>query len=204
MKKSLSLILIALLFFISIGGSLQAERDIDPPSYEPNEEKDHLFIGLDITGLSADGKKDWIYYKFPDFVYLDPNKINSNVSISSTEKLIDTNGDKIRETIVVGINSNKSGNVTARVILDTAAKFEGYRDFNINSTVQDSKYGNVTTSGKLLFGGNAGYYKHQEEDPHKHENNFADAVVKCPEGYICPEIPNPLHQLSNLMDKIIS
>lgn len=193
MRRYLLLITTCFILFSFSTTALTAERDIDPPGYQPNEDLDHLFVGLEIKGLSADGETDWIYYRFPDFVYLDPRSVESNLSISSEEKLVDQNDDGVKETLVLGVNSNSSGDVTGDIVLDTAARIEAYRDFKINSTIQDSKYGNVTTVGDFVFEANGEYYRHP--DNHTHSNNFSDAIVRHQDRPDWSEIPVVVRKL---------
>lgn len=198
-KKIVVLNLVILIFFACLAASLTSEKDIDPPSYEPYEEMNHLHIGINIRELSADNETDWLYYRFPDSIILDPNSVETNLTVSSEEELKDFDRDGIRETVLVGVNSDRGGNVSTRVVLDTAANFTGFGDKNIVTEVQDSRYGNASTEVVILFGGNPSYYRHIQEEKHNHSHDFSDAFVKCPRGHLCPEIPNPVYHLKKLI-----
>jgi hypothetical protein len=121
----------------------------EPAQASPGDDISNQMFNVMINGLSADGDTDYVYFEFPNEFegQLSPNTVDSNVSVSSSNSLVDYDKDSVHETVEVGLSQDGNNSVTAEVTLDTGVTYpDQFEDFEVNVAVEDSSNGEDSTS----------------------------------------------------------
>lgn len=149
-------ILIITLASIAILGLASAQSTVNiegnfvvPDQVTQGESLSNQKFNVMISGMSADGNTDYLYFEFPNRFKsnFSLNNVASNISISSSKTVVDYDGDGVQETVQIGMSRDGEGNVTGNVTLDTGFTYpEDFESMEVQAHIQDSKYGNDTAS----------------------------------------------------------
>lgn len=141
---TLSALLVSLIA-LSSAQSVELESGfVAPAEVAPGEDISGQQFNVVVHDLSADGNTDYLFFEFPEQFAdrLSPNNVDSNVSISSSKKLVDYDGDDVKETVQVGLSEDGEGSVTANVTLDTEVNYpQQFENFRVEVHVEDSSNG---------------------------------------------------------------
>jgi thiol:disulfide interchange protein len=147
---TLSLAAIAIFGLATAQSTVNVEGQYaEPAQASPGDDISNQMFSVMIDGLSADGDTDYVYFEFPNEFegQLSPNTVDSNVSVSSSNSLVDYDNDSVQETVEVGLSQDGNNSVTAEVILDAGVTYpDQFEDFEVNVAVEDSSNGEDSTS----------------------------------------------------------
>ncbi|MFQ3274890.1 MAG: hypothetical protein ACI9LV_000427 [Candidatus Nanohaloarchaea archaeon] len=147
---TISLATIAIFGLATAQSTVSVEGQYAEPSQaSPGDDISNQMFSVMIEGLSADGDTDYVYFEFPNKFEgrLSPNTVDSNVSVSSSNSLVDYDNDSVQETVEVGLSRDGNNSVTTEVTLDTGVTYpDQFEDFNVNVYVEDSSHGEDSTS----------------------------------------------------------
>ena len=121
----------------------------EPAQASPGDDISNQMFSVMINDLSADGDTDYVYFEFPNEFggQLSPNTVDSNVSVSSSNSLVDYDNDSVQETVEADLSRDGNNSVTAEVTLDTGVTYpDRFEDFNVNVYVEDSSNGEDSAS----------------------------------------------------------
>jgi hypothetical protein len=149
--KILAVSLVAVsLFGAASAQTVDAEAGyVNPEEVEPNTTVSNQEFNVVVDNLSADGDTDEAYFEFPHFLNesLSPNDVQSNISISSSKTLVDSDNDGVKESVKVGLSRDGEGSVTGNMTLDIGITYpEQFDSFPVEVTINDSSNGESTTT----------------------------------------------------------
>lgn len=150
---------------------------VNPEEVEPNTTVSNQEFNIVVENLSADGDTDEAYFEFPHFLNesLSPNSVDSNISISSSKTLVDSDNDGVKESVKVGLSRDGEGAVTGNITLDIGITYpEEFDSFPVEVTVNDSKNGESTTTLNVA---NAEDSSSDEETADDTEDNQTEDTV---------------------------
>ena len=156
--KTAKLLTVSVLFVAMIGlGSAQSvdveQGFVQPESVSPGQDVSNQLFNVKINALSADGDTDYVYFQFPDEFAgsLSPNTVDSNISVSSSNSVVDYDEDGNPETVEVGISEDGNSSVYANVTLDTGVSYpQNFSDFEVEVAVEDSANGEDSTTLQVV------------------------------------------------------
>ena len=138
MKRKLLTVSIAfLLASISASAVTLESSGVDPGGVNAGTTVDNQLVNLEVSNLSADGDTDRFYFEFPDYVNLSPNTVNSNLAVSSSQEVVDRDGDGESSTVTFAVSPSGDENVDANVTLDTGIDYTR-EDAVVDISVVDS------------------------------------------------------------------
>jgi len=179
-NKILTVSLIAVsLFGAASAQSVDVEPGyVNPQEVEPNTTVSNQEFNTVVNNLSADGDTDEIYFEFPHFLNesLSPNNVDSNISISSSKTMVDSDNDGTVESVKVGISRDGEGSVTGNITLDIGITYPAEFDsFPVEATVNDSSNGDSTTTLNVNNAGTTQEETSDSEESDSTENSTEDS-----------------------------
>jgi len=185
MNKQLKIPAVILASIVLLGmASAQAVNiepgNVDPETVTPDTDVSDQEFTVMVNNLSTDDETDYIYFEFPDFLEdsVEPNEVDTNVTISEEVELTDYDEDEIDETVMVGLNpeseddvtgdENMSNTTSANVTLEADVDYsDTFENFNVTVHAVDSQNGENST--------NLSVYNEELNDSETNQSN--DSVV---------------------------
>lgn len=137
---------------IGLGSAQSVDTEpgfVQPESVSPGQDVSNQLFNVKINALSADGDTDYVYFQFPDEFAgsLSPNTVDSNISVASSNSVVDYDEDGNQETVEVGLSEDGNSSVYTNITLDTGVSYpQNFDDFEVEVTVEDSANGEDSTT----------------------------------------------------------
>jgi len=164
MKKQSKIpaLILASIFLLGMASAQEVNIEpgnIDPETVTSDTNSSSQEFNVVVNNLSTDDEVDYIYFEFPDFLEdsVEPNEVDTNVTISNETNVTDFDEDGINETVVTGLNpeseefldedENMSNTASANVTLDADVDYSDlFEEFNMTVHAMDSENGENSTN----------------------------------------------------------